>query len=164
MPLAMRRSDFEAARAVESGVPPLRLPLTLPRRNPLTIRPPSFALCVVVHLLLLAGCQTPPLQVRPPQRDNEVVVYVIASGWHTGLALPARPIAGPLRLVQNDFPRANYLLFGWGERDYFEEQADCVAIQVGEAEIEIALLGSYRSDVHAATVDRIVREFRLDRS
>jgi hypothetical protein len=46
--------------------------------------------------------------------------------------------------------------------DYFEEQADCVAIQVGEAEIEVTLLGSYRSDAHAHAVDRIVRDFRLE--
>jgi hypothetical protein len=46
--------------------------------------------------------------------------------------------------------------------DYFEGQADCVAIRVGEDEIEVALLGSYRSDVHAETVDRIVDEFRLE--
>ena len=48
--------------------------------------------------------------------------------------------------------------------DYFEEQADCIAIQVGDAEIEVALLGSYRSDVHAETVDRIVRGFRVERA
>ena len=46
--------------------------------------------------------------------------------------------------------------------DYFEEQSDCVAFQVGTAEIEVALLGSYRSDMHAATVERIVRDFRLE--
>ncbi len=48
--------------------------------------------------------------------------------------------------------------------DYFEEQADCVAIQVGDAEIEVALLGSYRSDAHAETVDRILRKFRVERA
>jgi hypothetical protein len=46
--------------------------------------------------------------------------------------------------------------------DYFEEQADCVAIQVGEAEIEVALLGSFRSETHAEAVDRIVSDFRLE--
>jgi hypothetical protein len=33
---------------------------------------------------------------------------------------------------------------------------------VGPAEIEVALLGSYRSDTHTETVDRIVRDFRLE--
>jgi hypothetical protein len=46
---------------------------------------------------------------------------------------------------------------------YFEEQADCVAVQVGEAEIEVSLLGSYRSEMHDATVERLLRDFRLRR-
>ena len=45
--------------------------------------------------------------------------------------------------------------------DYFEEQADCVAVQVGEAEIEVSLLGSLRTDVHNATVESLVEGFRL---
>ena len=44
---------------------------------------------------------------------------------------------------------------------YFEQQPDCVALQVGEAEIDVALLGSYRTDVHAAAVNRLVSDFRL---
>jgi hypothetical protein len=44
--------------------------------------------------------------------------------------------------------------------DYFEHETDCVAIQVGEAEIEVSLLGSYGSVAHNETVDRLVAEFR----
>ena len=44
--------------------------------------------------------------------------------------------------------------------DYFEHESDCVAIQVGEAEIEVSLLGSYGSIAHNETVDRLVAEFR----
>jgi len=44
--------------------------------------------------------------------------------------------------------------------EYFEEQADCVAIQVGETEIEVSLLGSYRSEAHEAAVEKLVSEFR----
>jgi hypothetical protein len=35
-----------------------------------------------------------------------------------------------------------------------------VAIQVGEAEIEVSLLGSYGSVAHDETVDRLLAEFR----
>ena len=45
--------------------------------------------------------------------------------------------------------------------DYFEEQADCVAVQVGESEIEISLLGSYGSEAHDAAVEQLVADFRL---
>jgi hypothetical protein len=45
--------------------------------------------------------------------------------------------------------------------EYFEEQADCIAVQVGETEIEVSLLGSYGSEAHDAAVERLVNEFRL---
>ena len=44
--------------------------------------------------------------------------------------------------------------------DYFEQESDCVAIQVGEAEIEVSLLGSYGSVAHNERVDRLLTEFR----
>jgi hypothetical protein len=44
--------------------------------------------------------------------------------------------------------------------EYFEQQADCVAVQVGETEIDVALLGSYRSEAHDAAVERLVTEFQ----
>jgi hypothetical protein len=45
--------------------------------------------------------------------------------------------------------------------EYFDQQADCVAIQVGETDIEVSLLGSYGRAAHADAVDRLVAEFRL---
>jgi hypothetical protein len=45
--------------------------------------------------------------------------------------------------------------------EYFEEQADCIAVQVGETELEVSLLGSYGTEAHDAAVERLVSEFRL---
>lgn len=45
--------------------------------------------------------------------------------------------------------------------EYFQRHADCVAVQVGEAELDVSLLGSYRTDVHNAAVDRLLRDFRV---
>jgi hypothetical protein len=42
---------------------------------------------------------------------------------------------------------------------YFEEQTDCIVLQVGETEVEVALLGSYREDRHDAAVDRLMAAF-----
>ena len=39
---------------------------------------------------------------------------------------------------------------------YFEQQSDCVVVQVGETEIEVSLLGSYRHDKHDAAVERLL--------
>jgi hypothetical protein len=42
---------------------------------------------------------------------------------------------------------------------YFEQQVDCIVLQVGETEVEVALLGSYREDRHDAAVDRMMAAF-----
>jgi hypothetical protein len=45
--------------------------------------------------------------------------------------------------------------------EYFDEQADCIAVQVGENEIEVSLLGSYGTEAHDAAVEELVSQFRL---
>jgi hypothetical protein len=45
--------------------------------------------------------------------------------------------------------------------EYFEEQADCVAIRINNCEIEVSLIGSLRSEIHDATVHDLVTGFRL---
>jgi uncharacterized protein (TIGR02117 family) len=49
---------------------------------------------------------------------NEVV-YVISGGWHTELGLPQAEIVGPLATLKQDFPGAEYVVFGWGAHDYY---------------------------------------------
>jgi hypothetical protein len=43
--------------------------------------------------------------------------------------------------------------------EYFEQQADCIAVQVAETEIEVSLLGSYSGTAHDAAVERLVTDF-----
>ena len=44
---------------------------------------------------------------------------------------------------------------------YFERQSDCVELQVGETEIEVSLLGSYRVDRHDRAVEKLLAAFWL---
>ena len=44
--------------------------------------------------------------------------------------------------------------------EYFESEADCIAVQVGYTEIEVALLGSYASERHNALVEDLLARFR----
>ena len=50
-------------------------------------------------------------------------MYLIAAGWHTEIALPIHAIHGPLRVLTSDFPGSQYLVFGWGERNYYMARA-----------------------------------------
>jgi hypothetical protein len=44
--------------------------------------------------------------------------------------------------------------------EYFEEQADCVAVRISDSEIEVSLVQSLRSDAHDAAVHDLVSAFR----
>jgi len=45
---------------------------------------------------------------------------------------------------------------------FFEGHSDCVVLQVGEHELEVSLIGSYRHDRHDAAVQRLLADFWLD--
>lgn len=43
--------------------------------------------------------------------------------------------------------------------EYFERQADCIAVQVAETELEVSLLGSYSGTAHDAAVEQLMTDF-----
>lgn len=72
----------------------------------------------------LAGCgSTPSPTYREAGPGDGVTIHVIAAGWHTEIALSVHAIHDPLRAVAPDFPGAQYLSFGWGERNYYMARA-----------------------------------------
>jgi uncharacterized protein (TIGR02117 family) len=77
-------------------------------------------------LQTLPGCRSTPLPTYQEAPGDGVTIYVIAAGWHTEIALPASVIHDPLRAVTPDFPGAQYLSFGWGERNYYMARAPTV--------------------------------------
>jgi uncharacterized protein (TIGR02117 family) len=64
------------------------------------------------------GCPAPSAP-RIVAHPGDEVVYVIAGGWHTELALPISAIGGALAALKPGFTNARYLVFGWGARDYY---------------------------------------------
>ena len=44
--------------------------------------------------------------------------------------------------------------------EYFEQQADCIAIRIDDTEIEVSLIGSFRTEAHNAAVRDLVTGFR----
>lgn len=55
-----------------------------------------------------------------------VKIWLIAAGWHTEIAAPVHAMHDPLAAVTPDFPGAQYLSFGWGERNYYMARAPTV--------------------------------------
>ncbi len=76
---------------------------------------PRIRIACLAFALLLPGCATPPAQQSAP---DDKIVYVIGRGWHTDIALPVEDIAGPLAVLERDFPGVRVLSFGFGERQF----------------------------------------------
>lgn len=73
-------------------------------------------------LLFLAGCSaTAPVRGPAPDATGAPpqTVYVVHRGWHTDLGFPAGELEPEFQTqMQNDFPGARYLVFGFGDRRY----------------------------------------------
>src|ERR1700730_4300481 len=81
---------------------------------------PLATLCV--FCLLTGGitrCTSPPGQHYVGTEPRNEIIYVVAGGWHTELALPLPLIGGPLAALNLGFANTRYLVFGWGARDYY---------------------------------------------
>ncbi len=74
-------------------------------------------------LQTMAGCRSTPLRTFPEAPRDGVTMHLIAFGWHTEIALPIHAIHGPLTGLASDFPGSQYLVFGWGERNYYMARA-----------------------------------------
>ena len=66
---------------------------------------------------LLAAC-TVPSKPMPPVPEDAERVYVIDRGWHTDIGLPVAELGGKLALIAGDFPGAETLTIGFGDRTY----------------------------------------------
>lgn len=85
--------------------------------------------CLVVLLVpllsALAGCTAgKKWNYLPATRGEERSIYVIAHGWHAGIALSSEDLGGELGFVKEYLRPGRYYEFGWGEADFY--QADKV--------------------------------------
>lgn len=76
------------------------------------------AACAALAGALLGACAAAPLADAPRARA-ETAVFVVPQGGHTGLAVRAADIPASLVPEKRDFPRAEFLEFGWGDRDFY---------------------------------------------
>jgi uncharacterized protein (TIGR02117 family) len=71
-------------------------------------------------LLALGACAAPPPGPARPQGDGSVVaVFLVAHDMHSGIAVRRADIPAGLWPESRDFPQAEYLEVGWGDRDYY---------------------------------------------
>jgi uncharacterized protein (TIGR02117 family) len=82
----------------------------------------------------LAGCTVIPSDAVVPSGD--AVIYVVGRGWHTDIGLAVDDVHGPLASLEAGFPGVRFMVFGFGERQFY------MARDTGSAEMLAALLPS----------------------
>jgi uncharacterized protein (TIGR02117 family) len=92
------------------------------------------ALVVVPLAGWLASCAVIPADAPVP--NGEATIYVVARGWHTDIGLPVNETIGPLGSLERDFPGVRFMVFGFGERQFY------LARDGGSGEMLTALLPS----------------------
>lgn len=54
--------------------------------------------------------------------SSRTVIYVVKRRWHVDIGFAATDLQPPLASLRADFPEAEYLLFGFGDRHYLLDQ------------------------------------------
>lgn len=71
--------------------------------------------------ILLAACAAPQVAPAPPPDGGPTfAVHLVAHGWHAGIAIRRADIPAGLWPESRDFPRAEYLEVGWGDREFYQ--------------------------------------------
>ena len=75
---------------------------------------------IVLMSVLLCACASPPKDLFPPgPSEPSKTIYLVRHGWHAGMVVKRADIPAGIWPQHNDFPHAQYLEIGWGDRDYY---------------------------------------------
>jgi uncharacterized protein (TIGR02117 family) len=68
----------------------------------------------------VAACAAPPTRTPPMPEEPRKTIYVVSHGWHTGIVMRRDDVSRRHWPEASDFPGADYLEVGWGDRDYYQ--------------------------------------------
>jgi len=84
---------------------------------------------LIALILVLSGCTAGKRwNYLPATRAEERSIYVIAHGWHAGIALSSEDLGDELGFIKEYLRQGKYYEFGWGEADFY--QADEVTAYI----------------------------------
>ena len=77
--------------------------------------------CATALFGVLGGCAQQALDpvAVDPSSQGAHRIFVLGHGFHTGLAVRAREVPEAAWPARRDFPDADYLELGWGDREYY---------------------------------------------
>ena len=69
--------------------------------------------------VVCTACSAPVKNMEVTGELSHRTIYLVSHGWHAGIVLRRTDIADKWLPVVEDFPGADYLEIGWGDRDYY---------------------------------------------
>lgn len=103
-------------------------------------------------LLTVSGCANPAKPLLAPGEPG-MSIYLINHGWHTGIAMRRADIPQGVWPESGDFPEAQFLEVGWGDRDFYQtpEPGFWLKVKAG--------VGSAGSVLHVVGIPKHVTEY-----
>lgn len=68
---------------------------------------------------ILAGCAATPVTPYRGAAPPHQTLYVLDNGWHTEIGVPVDTLSTSLAALVNAKPDIRYVVFGWGQRNYY---------------------------------------------
>lgn len=79
-----------------------------------------IAFAVILASLVLSGCASVPSDSFPPAPgESTKSIYLVSHGWHAGIVVRRADIPPGVWPQSRDFPEAEFLEVGWGDRDFY---------------------------------------------
>ncbi|MBJ6799433.1 DUF2459 domain-containing protein [Geomonas propionica] len=94
-----------------------------------TLARPGLVVLLVALFWGVSGCAAgKKWQYLPATRGEERSIYVIAHGWHAGIALSSDDLGSELGFLKGYLRPGRYYEFGWGEAEFY--QADKITVPI----------------------------------
>lgn len=75
---------------------------------------------ILLMSVLLSACASSLNDLFPPGPDEPYrSIYLVSQGWHAGIVVKRADIPAGVWPQHNEFPDAEYLEVGWGDKDYY---------------------------------------------
>jgi len=75
---------------------------------------------LVLMSVLQLACASLPKDLFPPGPNEPTkTIYLVSHGWHAGIVVKRADIPPGTWPQHNEFPGAEYLEVGWGDKDYY---------------------------------------------
>jgi len=76
-----------------------------------------FAACTFILTACSAGMTWDNL---PLSIEDEVTIFVVNHGWHTGIVIKGNELGGELSFLEEHFGESEYYELGWGDKGFYE--------------------------------------------